>query len=65
MDKQRDLAVAMLCLLRSVDWTVFPGASCHLPTEVLSWFELVLAETLAAANSASVVIRRRCLAETF
>lgn len=37
--------------LWSVGWMVFLGASCHLPTEVLSWFELVLAEIFSTANS--------------
>lgn len=48
---ERELAVVMQLSLWSVGWMVFLGASCHLPTEVLSWFELVLAEILSAANS--------------
>ncbi len=39
------------------------AASCHLPTEVSSWFELVLAPILSTANSTLVVIRGRCLTE--
>lgn len=59
-DKQREMAVVVLSRLWSVGWTAFPGASCHLPTEVLSWFELVLAETLSAAYSTLVVIPKQC-----
>lgn len=30
---------------------VFPEGSCHVLTEVFSWFELVLAEILSTVNS--------------